>query len=94
MVENTGESPEFAGKCIVSLYQNPKLMKYTSKIVNAADYAKSNGITDINGEIIPSPRQLSSLITMALPQLSFVNKIIPGFVKVPQFVMDIATSKF
>jgi len=94
MVENSGESPEFAGKCIVSLVQNPSLMKYTSKIVNAADYAQSNGIRDIDESVVPSPRQISSLVTMAFPQLSFVNKVIPRFVKVPQFIMDIATSKF
>ena len=94
MVKNSGESTEFAGKCIVSLAQNPNLMKYTSKIINAADYGQANNIKDIDNKVVPSPRQLSSLVTMAFPKLSFVSKIVPRFVKVPQFVMDIATSKF
>jgi hypothetical protein len=69
-------------------------MKYTSTIVNAADYAQSNGIKDIDESVVPIPRQISSLVTMAFPQFSFVSKVIPRFVKVPQFIMDITRSKF
>lgn len=94
MMEKTGESPEFAGKCIASLASNPKVMKYTSKIVSAAEYAQAYGIRDIDGSVIPSHKQLSTLITMAIPQLSSIAKLIPSFVKSPQFAIDIATSKF
>ena len=37
-------SVEFAGKVISKLAVDSKLMSYTSKVVNAADYAQQNGI--------------------------------------------------
>lgn len=88
------ESTEFAGKCIVSLAQEPNLIKYSSKVVVAADYAQSKGIRDIDGRIIPSHRQITSLVSMLLPSLRFLDNIVPRFIKVPQFAIDIATSKF
>lgn len=89
------ESPEFAGKVICAMASDPNLMKYTSKVVNAADYAKCHGIRDIDDRVIPSYRQINSAMKLILPkQLHFVSKFVPDFVKVPQFVMDLASSKF
>lgn len=89
-----GESIEFSGKCIASLANEKDLMAYNSKIVIAADYAHSKGIRDIDNRIIPSHRQITSLASMTFPQLSFLNNIVPKFVKVPQAIIDVATSRF
>lgn len=89
------ESPEFAGKVICAMACDPNLMKYTSKVVNAAEYAQAHGIKDIDGRIIPSYRQINNAMKLVLPkQLHFVSKLVPDFVKVPQFVMDVVSSKF
>jgi len=89
-----GETVEFGGKVISHLATNPKLMKYTAKIVTAADYALKYDIRDIDGRIIPSHREFKTLGPMLPKPLRFLNKYVPGSVKVPQFVLDIASSKY
>jgi hypothetical protein len=70
-------------------------MKLTSKIVNAADYAQKNGIKDVDNRTIASYRQVNSAMKLVLPKpLHFAAKFVPDFVKVPQFMMDIMSSKF
>ena len=49
-----GESTEFAGKVIAELARDPNIMSFTGKVVNAADYALSHDIKDIDGRVIPS----------------------------------------
>lgn len=89
------ESPEFAGRVICALANDPGLSKLTSKVINAADYAQKHGIRDIDNRTIPSYRQVNSAMKLVLPkQLHFVTNFVPNFVKVPQFVMNLASSKF
>lgn len=89
------ESPEFAGRVISALATDSNLMKYSSKIVNAAEYAQCHGIKDIDGRVIPSYRQVNNAMKLVLPkELHFVSNFVPNFVKVPQFVMNVMSSKF
>ncbi len=94
-VINDSESPEFAGKVICHLLTNPKQMNYTAKVVIAAEYAQANGIKDIDNRVIPSHRQINSAMKLVLPKsLHFAAKLVPDFVKVPQFAFDLMSSKF
>ena len=89
------ESPEFAGKVISALAVDPKLMSYSSKIVIAAEYAQCHGIKDVDNRVVPSHRQINSAMKLVLPKsLHFAANLVPNFVKVPQFVMDIVSTKF
>jgi hypothetical protein len=90
-----GESIEFSGKVIAKMAQDPAIMSYTSKVVIIAEYAQKHGIKDIDQRVIPSLRQVNGLAKMVLPSsLTFLADFIPNFVRVPQFVLDIANSKF
>jgi dehydrogenase/reductase SDR family member 1 len=94
-VINDAESVEFAGKVISKLATDPNLFSYTSKVVIAADYAQKHGITDIDGRTIPSHRQINSALKLVLPKtLKSVANLVPNFIKVPQVVMDVFTTKF
>ena len=93
-INNKGETVEFGGKVISALYQDPKLMKYSGKIVTAADYALKHNIRDIDGRVIPSHREFKTLGPMLPKSLRFLNNYVPGSVKVPQIVLDIASSKY
>ena len=89
------ESTEFAGKVIASLASDKDLMKHTAKVVNAAEYAQSHKIRDIDNRVIPNYRQVNSAMKLLLPKnLHILVKIVPDFIKVPQFIMDLQTSKF
>ena len=89
------ESPEFPGKVIAALANDPKIMSYTSKVVIAAEYAQHKGIKDIDGRVVPSHRQINSALKLVLPKpLHFISHFVPNFVKVPQVAFDLMTSKF
>lgn len=89
------ESTEFAGKVISELAVDPKLMKYSTKVVIAAEYAQAHKIKDIDNRTIPSHRQINSAMKLILPKpLHFTAKLVPDFVKLPQFVFDLMGSKF
>ncbi len=89
------ETTEFSGKVIVHLAQNPNMSKYTTKTIISADYAQAHGIKDIDGKVVPSFRQFKFFAAYYLPaKYQFVYNFIPGFLKFPQFLLDIASSKF
>lgn len=89
------ESVEFGGKIISHMALNPKIMKCSCKIVTAADYAKSYDIHDVDGRQIPSHREFSNLGGYMLPKsMRGLAKYAPSSFKVPQFLIDIANSKY
>ena len=89
------ESVEFGGKIITHMASNPKIMKYSCKVVTGADYAEKYNIKDIDGRKIHSHREISSLGSQMLPKsIRQFAKYVPSSVKIPQFVIDIATSKY
>lgn len=89
------ETPEFAGKVISALATDTNLMKYSCKIVNAAEYAQCKGIKDVDGRVIPSYRQVNNAMKLVLPkELHFISNFVPNFVKVPQLLMDVVSTKF
>ena len=94
-VFNDAESTEFSGKVVVQLAQDRNIMKYTSRIVIAEEYAQDNSIVDIDGRIIYSFRQLKKIVQVLLPDnLKFLSCAVPGFLKVPKFLITLFTSKF
>ena len=90
-----GESIEYSGKIIVHMAQDPNIIKHTAKVVIGAEYGQRFGILDIDNRVIYSLRQIKSLLSIVVPDnLRFLTNLIPSFVKIPQFVIDIFTSKF
>ncbi len=70
-------------------------MKYSSKVVIAEDYGQSRGLSDIDGRVVDSFRQVNFLLSRVLPSsLGFIANLIPNFVKIPKFVITLLTSKF
>ena len=90
-----GESIEFAGKIVVAMAQDPSIMKLSSKVVIGADYAYEKGIKDIDNRIITSIRQVKGILEMVLPpKLQFLANFVPGFIKIPKFMLALLNSKF
>jgi len=89
------ESPEFTGKVVVALAQDAKLLTLTSSIVVAADYAQTHRIRDIDDREIASYRQLNYYASLVLPErFQYLAKYIPGFVKIPHFILSSFNGKF
>jgi dehydrogenase/reductase SDR family protein 1 len=89
------ESCEFTGKCIVRLACERDLMKYSCRVIIAADYAQSKKIKDIDNRTINSFRQINAAVDLILPQhFKFLSRLIPNFVKIPKILIALLTSKF
>lgn len=94
-VFENGESTEFSGKIIVAMAQDQNLMRHAARVVIGADYAQQHGIRDIDNRVILSIRQVKAMCEFFLPeQLKFIANFVPGFVKIPQWLLDIVNSKF
>jgi len=94
VVKMGGESTEFTGKVVAALAQDPKVMSYNSQCMLVADYANAHGIVDVDNRQIMSVRQLAFFTQMMLPErMQFINRFIPGFIKIPSFVLDMMNMK-
>lgn len=90
-----GESVEYGGKLIAHMAQNPKIMKFSSKIVIGSDYGQKYGIRDVDNRVIPSQREFKNMAPFILPKnLRFLAKYVPSSIKVPYSFIDIANSKY
>jgi dehydrogenase/reductase SDR family protein 1 len=90
------ESIEFSGKIVVKMAQDKKIMNYSSRVVIGAEYAHEYGIKDLNDERVPSFRQINYVLRhYVLPErFHFLIKLVPDFLRVPQFFLDILYSHF
>jgi NAD(P)-dependent dehydrogenase (short-subunit alcohol dehydrogenase family) len=53
---SNSESPEFIGRAVAALATDPDVLRYTGKVLVAAELAKEYGFTDIDGK---TPRPLT-----------------------------------
>jgi dehydrogenase/reductase SDR family protein 1 len=94
-MQKLSESVEFSGKVIVHLAQNKNIMSLTSKIIIAEDYAQKYNLKDIDNRVIPSLRQINAALEVTLPKpLKFLAYLVPNFVKIPIFMIELFTSRF
>ena len=55
---NLGNSPEFPGRVIAALAQDPRLIERSGGTFIGAELAQEFGVTDIDGQIVPSLRAI------------------------------------
>ncbi|XP_071091825.1 dehydrogenase/reductase SDR family member 1-like [Haliotis cracherodii] len=87
-----GETVEYAGKCVVSLATDSNIMKKTGRILISTDLGYEYGFVDIDGKTPPNPRQIKFLV--AYSGASWLAGIIPGFLKIPLWVLALMGNKF
>ncbi|XP_055333567.1 dehydrogenase/reductase SDR family member 1-like [Paramacrobiotus metropolitanus] len=85
---NNGETIEFSGRCIVALAQDKNIIKRTGQIITTADIGEEFDLTDVDGRRHYSTRSIKN----ALQTLGWTKTAdyIPGFIKIPRFVMNVA----
>ncbi|XP_043541326.1 dehydrogenase/reductase SDR family member 1-like [Chiloscyllium plagiosum] len=88
-----GETPEMSGKCIVALATDKDLMKRSGKVQMTCDLAAQYGLQDVDGRALVNYRSLKFLLQQ-VPGLSWLATLIPGFIKVPKWVLALAGNKF
>uniref|UniRef100_A0A0N5CEU3 Dehydrogenase/reductase SDR family member 1 n=1 Tax=Strongyloides papillosus TaxID=174720 RepID=A0A0N5CEU3_STREA len=76
-----GESIEFPGKCIVSLYNDPKRIRKSGQIHLTSDLGQTYGLKDIDGKVILGLRNTAFLVKLG--GFPGVAQYIPRWIKIP-----------
>ena len=96
--KNTGETTHFPGRCIVALAQDPQLLSRGGKILLTCDLADEYGLRDIDGRQPANIRSLKGILNT--PWMEFPGIIralswfIPSFIKIPRWMLHLASNKF
>ncbi|RDD44150.1 Dehydrogenase/reductase SDR family member 1 [Trichoplax sp. H2] len=85
------EDPTFSGKAVVAMANDPNIMKKTGKIVTTADLSTEYGFTDISGN---RPSNIRSVKDMLKFSGSNLAPIVPGWIRLPWWVIAATTHKF
>ncbi|XP_076018295.1 dehydrogenase/reductase SDR family member 1 [Genypterus blacodes] len=87
------ETTELSGKCIVSLAKDKNLMSLTGKVLMNCDLARRYGLKDVDGRTVTDYTSFKFLLTR-VPYLSWLSPFVPSFLRVPHFVLTLASGKF
>ncbi|XP_043914364.1 dehydrogenase/reductase SDR family member 1 [Protopterus annectens] len=88
-----GETPELSGKCIVALATDRNIMKLSGKVLFTYDLARRYGFQDVDGRAVANYRSLKFIFSH-IPGMTWLSRIIPGFLSVPKWVLALVSSKF
>ncbi|XP_058481857.1 dehydrogenase/reductase SDR family member 1 [Solea solea] len=89
----SGETTEMSGKCVVNLAKDKNLMSLTGKVLMTSDLARRYGLRDIDGRSVTDYTSLKFLLTR-VPYLSWLSPVVPSFLRLPRFVLTLATNRF
>jgi dehydrogenase/reductase SDR family protein 1 len=87
----SGESVEFSGKAVAHLAADPNYMSKTGRILLTGDLAREYGFVDDDGDT-HDMRSVSKIL--AGKGHTWMAAVIPGFIRVPLFVMHYMSYKF
>jgi len=93
-----GETTQFPGRCIVALAQDPHLLTRSGKILLTCDLADEYGLRDVDGRQPANIRSLKGILNtpwMKIPGiLKALSWFIPSFIKIPKWLLHLASNKF
>lgn len=90
----SGVSLELPGRLVASMVKQPRyaLLKQSGRCLFLADLARKFGLKDIDKKYPTHPRSVKTLLKLAgWKRLAF---FVPPFIKIPCWVLSLATSKF
>ncbi|XP_076983205.1 dehydrogenase/reductase SDR family member 1-like [Tamandua tetradactyla] len=90
---SSGETPEVSGKCIVALATDPKILRLSGKVLLSCDLARRYGFRDVDGRRIEDFLSLSSILSTT-SRMSWLSSCMPGFLRMPKWIVTLYTSKF
>jgi len=89
-----GESTEFAGKCLVALAADPKLMAKTGRILMTSELACEYGLYDSDGRQPASVRSIKTGLELLGGVFAVIAKVVPTWVKIPYWMLHLGGNKF
>lgn len=90
---SSAESPEMSGKCVVALATDPNILNLSGKVLPSCDLARRYGLKDIDGRPVKDYFSLGYALSQ-VSSLGWLNSFLPGFLRVPKWVVTLYNSKF
>lgn len=89
----SAESTEMSGKCVVALATDPNILNLSGKVLPSCDLARHYGLKDIDGRPVKDYFSLGYALSQ-VSSLGWLNSYLPGFLRVPKWIITLYTSKF
>ncbi|XP_040825281.1 dehydrogenase/reductase SDR family member 1-like [Ochotona curzoniae] len=90
---SSAETTEVSGKCVVALATDPNILSLSGKVLPSCDLARRYGFRDVDGRPIYDYLSVSSALLQASP-LSWLASYLPGFLRMPKWLITLYSSKF
>ncbi|XP_036306263.1 dehydrogenase/reductase SDR family member 1 isoform X2 [Pipistrellus kuhlii] len=90
---SSAETTEMSGKCVVALATDPNILSLSGKVLPSYDLARRYGLRDVDGRPIQDYLSLSSVLSHS-SSLGWLAPYVPGFLRIPKWLMTLYTSKF
>ncbi|KAF6351100.1 dehydrogenase/reductase 1 [Rhinolophus ferrumequinum] len=89
----SGETTEMSGRCVVALATDPKILSLSGKVLPSCDLARRYGLQDVDGRPVQDYLSLSSVLSRT-SNLGWLAPYMPGFLRMPKWIMTLYTGKF
>lgn len=90
---SSAESTEMSGKCVVALATDPNILSLSGKVLPSCDLARRYGLKDVDGRPVQDYFSLGYALSH-VSSLGWLNSFLPGFLRVPKWIVTLYTSKF
>ncbi|XP_048218720.1 dehydrogenase/reductase SDR family member 1 [Perognathus longimembris pacificus] len=90
---SAAESIEMSGKCVVALATDPDILSLSGKVLPSCDLARRYGLRDVDGRPVQDYLSLGSVLSQ-FTRLGWLGSYLPGFLRVPKWVITLYSSKF
>ncbi|KAM6181508.1 dehydrogenase/reductase SDR family member 1 [Erethizon dorsatum] len=87
------ETTEMSGKCVVALATDPNILSLSGKVLPSCDLARRYGLKDVDGRPVHDYLSMSSAL-QHVSSLSWLASYLPGFLRMPKWLITLYTSKF
>lgn len=92
-VFSSAETTEMSGKCVVALATDPNILNLSGKVLPSCDLARRYGLKDVDGRPVQDYFSLGYALTH-VSSLTWLAAYLPGFLRVPKWIVTLYTSKF
>lgn len=92
-VLSSAETTEMSGKCVVALATDPNILSLSGKVLPSCDLARRYGLKDVDGRPVQDYFSLGCALSQ-VSSLRWLASYLPGFLRVPKWIVTLYTSKF
>lgn len=90
---SAAETTEVSGKCVVALATDPHILSLSGKVLPSCDLARRYGLQDVDGRPIQDYLSVSSVLSQ-VSRLGWLASYMPGFLRMPKWLITLYAGKF